>query len=67
VVSGSDVPLDGKSCPAYKGLWVTPPGGSEASTVGTYLDALAADMPACGGLRVSAVHPMADFTFQTCT
>jgi hypothetical protein len=61
VVSGND----GAGCPpAYQELRVTPPGGGEPLAVSAHLEALSENMPSCGGLRVSAVHPLTDFAFS---
>jgi Protein of unknown function (DUF4232) len=61
IVAGSD----GAGCPPpYQELRVTPPGGGDPLTVAAHLEALSANMPSCGGLRVSAVHPLADFSLS---
>jgi hypothetical protein len=61
IVAGSD----GAGCPPpYQELRVTPPGGGEPLIVAAHLEALATKMPSCGGLRVSAVHPLADFSLS---
>jgi hypothetical protein len=63
-VTGASTPASGNSCPSpYQEIRVTPPGQSQALPVAARLDALSGDMPSCDGLRVSAVHPLVDFSF----
>jgi hypothetical protein len=61
LVAGND---RGGCPPPYQELRVTPPGGGEPLVVAAHLEALSANMPSCGGLRVSAVHPLADFSLS---
>jgi hypothetical protein len=64
IVSGTD----GAGCPPpYQQLRVTPPGGGEPLAVSAHLEALSENMPSCGGLRVSAVHPLGDFSLSAGT
>jgi hypothetical protein len=64
IVSGTD----GAGCPPpYQELRVTPPGGGEPLAVAARAEAMSMNMPSCSGLRISAVHPLADFSLSAGT
>lgn len=63
-ISGNDVSASGSCPPPYSSLRVSAPGDSESVTVPAYLPALSGNLPSCGSLAVSPVHPLSDFSFS---